>query len=71
MAEAIDSEVNSLAESKLGYTGGAGKKPWKYHNSVCGEAEKSVYNICMRLRVAEIAMRVHKSIVCKNQIVDF
>lgn len=50
---AIDSEVNSFAESKLGYAGGADSRPWKYHKPFRSEAKKFVYNTCTQLRVAK------------------
>ena len=53
---AIDSKVNSLAESKLGYAGGADSRPWKYHKPFRSEAKKFVYNTCTQLRVAKNTM---------------
>ena len=46
VGDVIESLVNSLAESKLDFSGGAGSKPWKYHKSFRGEAKKFVYNTC-------------------------
>ena len=47
VGSAIESIVNSNTESKLGITGGAGYKPWKYHILFGGEPWKQGYKTCM------------------------